>query len=71
MAAKDAAMLSDFRSRDKKEYDAGDFRKMARANYKDLPREFLHQLGDLVWDRGGAELERFVELAQRDEPFPI
>jgi branched-chain amino acid aminotransferase len=34
-------------------------------------RETLRRLGDLVWEGGGAELEEFLEMAQRDEAFPI
>ncbi len=71
LASKYAAMIADFRGRDKKEYDAGDFRRMVRANYDRVDREALRRLGDLVWERGGAELERFLEIAQRDERFPI
>lgn len=71
LAAKYAGMISDFRDREKKEYDAGDFRRMARANYDRIQREPLRRLGELVWEGGGAELEQFLEIAQRDEPFPV
>ena len=71
LVSKYAAMLSDFRDLDKKEYDAGDFRRMARANFDRVQRQELRRLGDLVWPGGGEELERFLEIAQRDEPFPI
>jgi hypothetical protein len=71
LASKYAALISDYRDRDKKEYDAGDFRRIARANCDLVRRETLRRLGDLVWDGGGAELEEFFEIAQRDEAFPI
>ncbi len=71
LASKYAAIVSDFRDRDKKEYDAGDFRRIARANYDLVRRSDLRRLGDLIWDGGGEELERFLEIAQRDEPFPV
>ena len=71
LAAKYAAMISDFRDREKKEYDAGDFRRMARANYDRIQREPLRRLGEFVWEGGGAELEQFLEIALRDEPFPV
>jgi len=70
LAAKYAALISDFRDLEKKAYDAGDFRRIARANYDRVRREPLRQLGDLVWEGGGAELEEFLEIAKRDEPFP-
>ena len=71
LASKYAAIISDFRDRGKKEYDAADFRRIARANYDRVNREHLRQLGDLVWDGGGAELERFLDIAPKDEPFPV
>lgn len=71
LAAKYAAMISDFRDQGKKEYDAGDFRGIARANYDRIDRERLRRLGNFVWEGGGAELERFVEIAIRNEPFVI
>jgi hypothetical protein len=71
LAAKYAAIVSDSRDREKKDYDAGDFRRIARANYNLVRRKDLRRLGDLVWDRGGEELERFLEIAQRDEPLPV
>lgn len=71
LASKYAALISDYRDREKKEYDAGDFRRIARANYDLVRRDILRRLGDLVWDGGGAELEEFLETAQRDEAFPI
>ncbi len=71
LASKYAAIVSDFRDREKKEYDAGDFRRIARANYDRINREYLRRLGDLVWPGGGEELERFLDIAPRDEPFPV
>ncbi|MFV1968542.1 MAG: hypothetical protein ACC628_24225 [Pirellulaceae bacterium] len=71
LASKYAAIISDFRDREKKEYDAGDFRRIARANHGRVNRAHLRRLGDLVWQGGGEELERFLDIAPRDEPFPV
>lgn len=71
LASKYAAIISDFRDREKKEYDAADFRRIARANYDRVDREYLRRLGNLVWEGGGAELERFLDIAPKDEPFPV
>jgi hypothetical protein len=71
LAAKYAAMISDFRDWDKKQQDAVDFRRIARANYDRIDRERLRRLGELVWPGGGDDLEEFLEIAPRDEPFPI
>jgi len=71
LASKYAALISDLRDWEKRQQDAVDFRRMARANYDRVQRERLRRLGDLVWQGGGAELEQFLEIAQRDEPFPV
>jgi len=71
LASKFSAMVSRNREWDKKQQDAVDFRRIARANYGLVDRDALRRLGDLVWDRGGEELERFLEIAQRDESFPV
>jgi len=71
LASKYAAMIADFREWDKKEQDAVDFRRIARANYDRADRAALRRLGDLIWDGGSAELERFLEIAQRDERFLV
>jgi hypothetical protein len=71
LASKYAAMVSDFRDREKKDYDAADFRRIARANFDRVNREQLRRLGDLIWDGGGEELERFLDIAPQDEQFPV
>ena len=70
LASKYAAMVSDFRDWDKRQQDAVDFRRIARATYNDVRREHLHRLGNLIWEGGGVELEEFLEIAQRNEQFP-
>lgn len=71
LASKYAAIISDFRDWEKKQQDAVDFRRIARANYDRVNRGDLRRLGDLIWQGGSQELEQFLEIAQRDEPFPI
>jgi len=72
LASKYAAIISDFRDWEKKQQDAVDFRRIARANYDRVDREYLRRLGELVWTGGGgAELERFLDIAPKDEPFPV
>lgn len=71
LASKYSAMISDFREWEKKQQDAVDFRRVARANYSNVNRERLRKLGEFVFSGGGAEIEEFLEIAQRDEPFPI
>lgn len=71
LASQYAALISDYRDREKKDYDAGDFRRIALANYDLVRREPLRHLGDLIWIGRGAELEEFLEIAKRGEAFPI
>jgi hypothetical protein len=71
LVSKYASILSPFRNREKKEYDAGDFRRIARANHAKLQRDDLRRLAGLIWEGGADEIERFVAIALSDEPFPI
>jgi hypothetical protein len=71
LASKYAALVSPNRSRDKKEYDAGDFRKIVRANHERIDRESLSKLCNQVWEHGGDEVLRFIELTLTDQPLPI
>jgi hypothetical protein len=70
IASKYAALVSPNRSRDKKAYDAADFRKIIRANHKRLIRDILLLLGNQIWEKGGDELLSFVDLTIADQPLP-
>ena len=71
IVSKFAALISPHRDRDKREYDAGDFRRLVRANHDRIRPEPLHQLAELVWEGGAKDIDRFVEIALSDQPFPI
>jgi hypothetical protein len=71
LVSKYAAMVSPSRSRDKKEYDAGDFRKIVRASHARIDRECLRALGSEVWEGGGTEILEFVDLTLTDKPFHL
>ena len=71
VVSKYAAMVSVYRAAEKREYDAGDFRRIVRTNYDRLDRNVLRALGSQVWDGGGEEVLEFVEIAMQDRPFPI
>jgi hypothetical protein len=66
-----AAIVPPHRQREKKEYDAADFRRIVKANHDRLRHEDLRRLASLVWEGGAAEIERFVGIALFDEPFPV
>ncbi|MDP7269467.1 MAG: hypothetical protein QF408_15000, partial [Pirellulales bacterium] len=62
---------SPYRVREKKEQDAVDFRRIARANHNRLDQAALCRLAAIVWEKGDEEIEIFVQIAISDEPFPI
>ena len=70
LVSKYAALISPNRSREKKEYDAGDFRRIVRANHQRIDREVLSQLGAQVWEGGGSEVLEYIELTLNDKPLP-
>jgi hypothetical protein len=70
LVSKYASMLSPHRDRDKKEQDAVDFRRLVRANRDRIRRDDLHRLAGLVWEGGAGDIDRFIEIALSDEPFP-
>ena len=71
LVSKYAAMVSPHRDRDRREYDAADFRRMVRANRDRIRHDDLQRLAALVWERGGDEIGQFIETAISDRPFPI
>lgn len=71
LVAKYAAMVSVFRSLEKKEQDAVDFRRIVRANIDDIDRDSLRRLAAQVWENGADEIERFLEVAMSSQPFAL
>ncbi len=71
LACKYAAMISPHRLRQKKLLDAADFTNIVEVCEKPLNESTLRLLGDLVWEKGGEELVRFIEIALNDEQFPL
>jgi hypothetical protein len=71
LVSKYAALISPFRDREKREYDAGDFRRLVRANKEQIRVDDLRRLAALVWERGADDIARFIQIALSDEPFPI
>jgi hypothetical protein len=66
-----AAMVSAHRAPEKRDYDAGDFRRIVRTNHNQLDRDVLRRLGNEVWSGGGEEVLEFIQIAVQDRPFPI
>jgi hypothetical protein len=68
--SKYAALVSPHRSREKKEQDAVDFRRIVRANHEAIDQGKLTTLGNQVWENGGAEVMHFIKLTLEDKPLP-
>jgi hypothetical protein len=71
LVSKYAALVSPYRDREKKEYDAGDFRRLVRANRERIRGDDVRRLAGLVWEGGADEIGRFIDIALTDNPFPI
>lgn len=71
MASKSATLVSRYRDRDHKEDVADDCRRMVPANYDRIDREDLRLFAERIWYGAGEEIDRFVEIAMGDEPFPV
>ncbi|NUQ61679.1 MAG: hypothetical protein HUU20_04270 [Pirellulales bacterium] len=71
LVCKYAAMISPHRDPDKRGYDCADFRVMVRANEKAIHRDDLRRLAGQVWEGGPEEIERFLEIALGNRPFPL
>jgi len=71
LVSKYAAMVSPHRDVEKREYDAGDFRRMVRANHQRIRHDVLCRLADEVWDGAGKDIEQFVKIALGNDRFPI
>lgn len=71
LVSKYAAMISLHRDVHKKEYDCVDFRIMVHANSAAIHREDLRRLAGQVWEGGSEEIDRFLEIALSNRPFPL
>ena len=71
LVSKYAAIISPYRDREKKEYDAGDFRRLVKANHERIREDDLRRLAGLVWENGADDIVRFVQLARTEQAFPI
>lgn len=71
IVSKYAALVSPYRSVEKKNYDAGDLRRIILANHADVDHDRLKTLAALVWEGGADELLLFLQLALDEKPFPV
>lgn len=71
LACKYAAMVSPHRLRKKKLLDTADFTNIVEAAGGTFEEQTLRTLGNLVWENGGEELVRFVQIAIDEEQFPL
>ncbi|GEM_PF-1006323 len=71
LACKFAAMTSLNRPREKRLQDAADFGLVVKHNRKDINRQRLQQLGEVVYSRGGVDVLRLVDDFLADRPIVI
>ncbi len=71
LVSKYAPLVSPNRSREKKEQDSVDFRRIVRANHLQIDRKIISELASEVWEKGGEEILAFVELTLNDQPLPL
>ncbi len=71
LAAKYSAIVSPYRDMAKKNFDAGDFRNIAKGNSTRIDRDIAHQLAELIYPGGGQEILEFIDLSLNDQPFPV
>ncbi len=71
LVAKYAAMISHYRSLEKKAYDAGDFRRIVLANHDRIDRKALRLLASQVWENGANEIEEFLVAVTNKKPFQL
>ena len=69
IVSKYAALVSPFRHADKRDYDSGDMRRIIKANANKIDLEVLSGLAAQVWEGGGEEIKKYLELALVDKPF--
>lgn len=71
LASKYAALVSPNRSRDRKEQDAVDFRRVIRAGHQTINKERLTELANQILEQGGQEILDFIRLTLDDTPLPV
>ncbi len=69
IVSKYAAIVSPHRAWMDKQQDSIDMRRIMKANANKIDREALASLASQVWEGGGEEILRFLELALQDQPF--
>jgi hypothetical protein len=69
VVSKYAAVISPHRGIEKKEYDAGDLRRLIKANHANIDQLVLQNLASQVWEQGAEDIQRFVQAALDDQPF--
>jgi len=71
LVARYAPIVSVGHAREKKEFDAADFRSIVNANIDTIDRDRLHTLADEFFPGAGDEILSFLDLALNDDPFPL
>lgn len=57
--------------REKRQYNAGDFRRLVRVNHDRIRRQELRRLAAEVWEGAGDDIERLMRITLSDAPPPL
>jgi hypothetical protein len=71
LVSKYAAMISPYRSSEKKHQDASDFINMAKANRGSVKIDELRRLANVVWETGADDVQRLFDKALAGGLFEI
>lgn len=71
IVCKYAALVSPNRKLEKKDYDAGDLRRLITSNHANIRLDQITALADEVWKGGSEEILEFIDCALNERPFPL
>lgn len=71
IVCKYAALVSPNRKPEKKDFDAGDLRRLINSNHPNYQLDQITKLADEVWQGAGEEIVELIDCALHEKPFPI
>ena len=71
IVCKYAALISPSRVAEKKDFDAGDLRRLIRTSHPNHNLDTISNLANEVFDGGGKEIRDFIDCALNEKPFPV
>jgi hypothetical protein len=71
IVCKYAAMVSPNHKPEKKDYDAGDLRRLITSNHPNYQLDQITELADEVWQGAAEDIKEFIDCALNEKPFPV